>query len=88
MIVHPPDGCTEATPAISDDLPSADREFLNLTGLIRLTLAARWLGMSPATLRHHVREGQCSARKFDGHWFVGLGTVERWRRRRGCTRHG
>ncbi len=67
---------------ISERLPRADRDFLSATGLVRLTSAARWLGVNPATLRRHVHDGQCSGRKFDGDWFVGRGTVERWSTRR------
>lgn len=78
--------CSADAPAgvttISESLPDADRSFLCSTGLVRLTSAARWLGVSPATLRRHVHEGQCSGRKFDGDWFVGRGTVERWQMRR------
>ncbi len=62
--------------------PPADRDFVQLMGLVRLTSAARWLNVSPATLRRHVHEGQCSGHKLDGDWFVGRGTVERWRMRR------
>jgi len=76
------DDATEGRSPIADGLPPADRDFLRLTGLIRLTRAAYWLEVSPATLRRHVHAGQCSGRKFDGHWFVGRGTVERWRVRR------
>ncbi len=73
---------SEASCPISERLPQADRDFLSATGLVRLTSAARWLGVNPATLRRHVHEGQCSGRKFDGDWFVGRSTVERWRIRR------
>lgn len=67
---------------IADGLSAADRDFLALTSLVRLTSAACWLEVSPATLRRHIREGQCAGRKFEGRWFVGRGTVERWRVRR------
>ncbi len=67
---------------ISESLPPDDRDFMCTTGLVRLTSAARWLGVNPATLRRHVHEGHCSGRKFDGDWFVGRGTVERWGTRR------
>ncbi len=72
----------EASCPISERLPAAERDLLSATGLIRLTSAARWLGVNPATLRRHVHEGQCSGRKFDGDWFVGRSTVERWGIRR------
>ncbi len=75
-------GSAETTSSVSDDLPPADRDFLRLTGLVRLTSAARWLEVRPATLRRHIHEGQCPGRKFDGDWFVGRGAVERWRIRR------
>jgi hypothetical protein len=71
-----------ATSPIAEGLSPADRDFLGLTSLVRLTSAARWLEVSPATLRRHVHEGQCSGRKFGGQWFIGRGTVERWRVRR------
>ncbi len=67
---------------IAEVLPPADRDFMRVTGLVRLAAAARWLGVSPATLRRHVHDGQCSGRKFDGDWFVGSGTIERWSIRR------
>ena len=60
-------------------LSPADRSFLAATSLVRLTTAARWLGVTPASLRRHVHDGECPGRKFDGEWFVGRGTVERWR---------
>jgi hypothetical protein len=65
-----------------EDLPPRDLAFLYTTGLVRLTAAASWLGVSPASLRRHVHEGRCSGRKFDGDWYVGRGTVERWHLRR------
>ncbi len=80
--MDPRDSSAEAASPISDGLPPAERDFLHLTGLVRLTSAARWLAVSPATLRRHVHEGQCSGRKFDGQWFVGHGAVERWQVRR------
>jgi hypothetical protein len=68
-----------ASAPIWEMLPAAERGFMQATSLVRLTAAARWLGVRPASLRRHVHEGQCSGRKFDGEWFVGRGTVERWR---------
>ncbi len=65
-----------------EDLPAGDREFLRTSGLVRLTAAAHMLGVSPGSLRRHVHEGRCAARKFDGEWFVGRATVERWALRR------
>lgn len=82
------DGARGAMPAISDGLPASDRDFMCSTGLVRLTSAARWLGVSPATLRRHVHDGHCAGRKFDGNWFVGRGTVERWAMRRRTRRRG
>jgi hypothetical protein len=62
-------------------LSPAERSFLAATSLVRLTTAARWLEVTPASLRRHVHDGECAGRKFDGAWFVGRGTVERWRLR-------
>ncbi len=76
------DGAAGANPTISAALADSDRDFMRSTGLVRLTAAARWLGVRPATLRRHVHDGECSGRKFDGDWFVGRGTVERWAVRR------
>ncbi len=82
VTMRPEDGAAERSPSISDPVSTADRELLDLTGLVRLTSAADWLDVNPATLRRHVHDGRCSARKFGGHWFVGRGTIERWRVRR------
>ncbi len=82
VTTHPTGGAPGATVSLPESLQAADRDLMDLTGLVRLTSAARWLEVSPATLRRHVHEGRCSARKFDGDWFVGRGTVERWRIRR------
>lgn len=64
------DDVTHDLSSISEGLPAADREFMCTTGLVRLTSAAHWLGVDPATLRRHVHEGQGSGRKFDGEWFT------------------
>ena len=76
------DGAPGAMPPLVNSLTAADRQFMGTTGLVRLTTAARWLRLNPATLRRHVHEGRCSGRKFDGDWFIGRGTVERWQVRR------